>query len=247
MATTDACHNCGTTLTGRYCHACGQDAALALRPFRPMLVEFSDAVLGWENRAGRTLRALCFEPGRLTVEFAAGHRAGWLHPLRLYLGVSVVTLTVFGATTGTILAHFAASIGPDAELAQFGQLMLLISTAMFLLLPAQAATYALAFRVARRYYIEHLVLVLHANAFISIVEAAASLLQYLWALLDAPYQLLVATRLTAHLAVLVYGWLAVRRVYGLGVWQTLARLMIAVGSFLPLFAAAVWLLLRLRS
>ncbi len=247
MATTDACHNCGTTLTGRWCHACGQDSALALRPFRAMLVEFSDAVLGWETRAGRTLRALCFEPGRLTVEFAAGHRAGWLHPLRLYLGVSVVALTVFGLTSDAIVAHYAEAIGPNTELAQFGKLMLLISTAMFLLLPAHAATYALAFRGARRFYFEHLVLVLHATSFIFIAQALASLLQYLWLLLDAPYGFLIATRLTAHLAVVTYGWLAVRRVYGFGPWQTLARLSVAVALFLPMAVAAVWLLLRLRT
>lgn len=242
-----SCRNCDAVLVGRWCHVCGQDGELALRPFRAMLAELSEAALGWESRVGRTLRVLCFEPGRLTVEFAAGHRAGWLHPLRLYLGVSVVTLAVFGATSGTIVTHYGDAFGSDARYSQFGQLMLLISTAMFLLLPAQAATYAMAFRVSQRYYIEHLVLVLHATSFIFIAEAAASLLQYLWVLLDAPYALLVATRLTAHLAVLVYGWLAVRRLYGLGRWQTLVRLVLAVSSFLPVVVATVWLLLRLRS
>lgn len=218
-----------------------------LRPWRELIAEWNDAVLGWQTRTGRTLRALIAEPGRLTVEYAAGRRASWLHPLRLYIGVSVVTLAVFGATTDRIAAYIAAQGGPSGMLSQFGQLMLLVSTALFLLLPAQAATYALAFRSARRYFVEHLVLVLHATAFLLIAQAAASLLQYLGALLDAPFQLMIAMRMGAHAVTLVYGWRVVRRVYGLGVWPTLWRMSLAVGLFAPMFIGTVWLMLSLRA
>jgi hypothetical protein len=244
---TDACRNCGTPLAGRWCHACGQDSSTVLRPWRELLAEWGDAVLGWETRTGRSLRALLLEPGRLTVEYAIGHRAAWLHPLRLYLGVSVVTLAVFGATTDRIVEHIAAQGGPTGVLSQMGQLMLLVSTAMFLLLPAHAVTYALAFRRARRFYVEHLVLVLHATSFLFIAHASASLLQYFGALLDAPYWLIIAMRMAAHLASIVYGWRAVRRVYGLGVWQTLWRLALAVGLFMPMFGGAVWLIFSMRT
>lgn len=246
MSATDRCANCGTVLSARYCGECGQDSTLALRPWRDLLAEWSDAVIGVETRTGRTLRALLLEPGRLTEEFAAGRRAAWIHPLRLYLGVSAVALAVFGATTGPIVAYMAARDGPSGILSQFGQLMLLVSATLFALMPLHAATYALAFRASRRFYAEHLVLVLHASAFLFIAEAAASLVQYLGMLLGAPTPFFAVIRMAAHAVTLAYGWSAVRRTYGLGVWPTLWRTTLAVSLFAPVFIGVVWLMIVLR-
>ena len=118
------CRNCGSALDGRYCRTCGQDATLALQPWREMLSEWSDAVLGWDTRSGRTLRALLLEPGRLTAEYVAGRRAAWLHPLRIYLTANLVAIAVFGATSATIVAHYTEELGPDHALSHVGALFL---------------------------------------------------------------------------------------------------------------------------
>jgi hypothetical protein len=117
---------------------------------------------------------------------------------------------------------------------------------MFLLVPAHAATYALVFRNTRRYYAEHLVMVLNASSFLLTAEAFASLLQFLWVQLDAPSWTLYATRWAAHLVVLGYGWLTVRRVYRLGAIETLVRLTLAVSLFVPVLVAVSWAMLELR-
>jgi len=237
-----SCSNCGAVLTGRWCHACGQDARLALRPWRELIAEWSDSVLGWETRTGRTLRTLCLEPGRLTADYAAGRRASWLHPLRLYLGANVFALAVFGATSETIIAHNAADFGPNHAFSHMGSMLLAISSAMVVLLPTVAACYALAFRASGRYYAEHLVYVLHVSTFAFLAQASASLVQYPMALADLPFWSESAVRLTAHAAMVGYGVMAAVRVYGLGLGQTLLRIVLANLLFAPFLAVTVWLM-----
>jgi hypothetical protein len=237
---TDACRNCGTLLAGRWCHACGQDASSVMRPWRELLAVWGDAVLGWDTRAGRTLRALVLEPGRLTVEYAAGHLAGWIHPLRLYLAASVIALAVFSATSARIVSHFIAESGAISVYSHMGSMLLAISTAMVVLLPVGGACYALAFRGLRRYYAEHLVFTLHTAAFAFLAQAAASLVQYASVLADAPSSFLTPPRIVAHVAMFVYVYLAARRSYGLGAWQTLARLALTNVLAAPLLLATAW-------
>ena len=239
-----ACRNCGTSFAGRYCPSCGQDASIALRPWRELLAEWADAVLGWETRTGRTLRALLLEPGRLTEEYAAGRRAAWLHPLRLYLGTSVVALAVFGATSQPIVQHYAADFGPDPRYSQFGSMILVISAAMVVLLPLAAACQALALRGLGRYYAEHLVAALHATAYCYCVESAASLLQYALLLVDAPFWALVVPRWAAHTAFILYSYRAWLRVYGLPPWQTVLRMALAIALLAPILWVAGWYMAR---
>ena len=233
-----ACRNCGTALEGRYCQACGQDSTLALRPLPELVAEWSDAVLGWETRSGRTLRALFLEPGRLSAEYAAGRRAGWLHPLRIYLAASVAAFAVFGATNAVVAADTIELSGTGGPFSLMGVVLLRISAAMLPLMPIAAGCHALAFR--GRYYAEHLVFVLHTSTAFLLLQAAASLVQALCALLDAPVALLVAARMAAHLAVVGYAFLAARRFYRLGPWATVLRLAAASALFAPVLGATLW-------
>lgn len=245
MPSSRDCLNCGTLLSGRFCHACGQDSALALRPLPELVAEWSDTVLGWETRSGRTLRALLFEPGRLTVEYASGHRASWIHPLRLYLATSVVALAVFGATSDAIATHYAQDFaGVDPRFTQFGATILAISTAMVVLLPLVGAIQALAYRGLGRYYAEHLVFVLHTTSVCYLLQSAASVAQFLLLLLDAPFQALVIVRLCAHAAFAACSFQATRRVYGLGIGETVLRMTIAATLLAPVLFAFVWAMSR---
>lgn len=239
-----ACRNCGAALVGRFCPGCGQDSTLALRPWRELLAEWSDAVLGLETRTGRTVRALLFEPGRLTLEYAAGRRASWIHPLRVYLGANLVAFAVFGATSEQVLEHSKAALGPGGELWHLGTLLLKISAAFVVLVPAGAASYALALRDRGRYYAEHLAFVLHFSAFAFTVHAAASLVQWLEVMADLPTSAVSVPRVAAHILCAAYLWSAARRVYGLGAWATLFRITLASLLFAPVAALAVWLMTR---
>ncbi len=90
-----ACADCGAPLAGRFCAACGQDAAHRLdRPLRALVAELASETLGLDGRVARTLAALVRRPGAVAAEFMAGRRTRWTSPLRLYLAASLLFFVV---------------------------------------------------------------------------------------------------------------------------------------------------------
>ncbi|MEY2557895.1 MAG: hypothetical protein QOE34_1320 [Verrucomicrobiota bacterium] len=84
------CENCGTELRGQYCSNCGQAAVNYHRSFRHVIVDVLDSFLNWDSKFIRTIGLLLWRPGWLTNQFVEGRRVRFLHPLRLYLLVSIV-------------------------------------------------------------------------------------------------------------------------------------------------------------
>lgn len=88
---TTLCSNCGATLVGEFCHACGQKRFVESdRRFGHLLQQFVASATDLDGRFWRTLRALLFQPGLLSGEYFAGRRARWLSPVSLFIAVSVV-------------------------------------------------------------------------------------------------------------------------------------------------------------
>lgn len=83
------CENCGAELHGHYCAKCGQAAVDYRRSFRHVIADVADSFLNWDSKFVKTIGILLIRPGWLTNQFLAGRRARYLHPLRLYLLVSI--------------------------------------------------------------------------------------------------------------------------------------------------------------
>ena len=84
------CENCGTELRGHYCSNCGQAAVNYHRSFRHVIVDVLDSFLNWDSKFIRSIGLLLWRPGWLTNQFLEGRRVRFVHPLRLYLLVSIV-------------------------------------------------------------------------------------------------------------------------------------------------------------
>src|SRR5213595_779574 len=84
------CENCGTQLTGRWCAQCGQPAIDYRRSFRHVIVDVLDSFLNFESKFFATIGWLIVRPWHLTNQFLAGRRVRYVHPLRLYLLVSIL-------------------------------------------------------------------------------------------------------------------------------------------------------------
>jgi Protein of unknown function (DUF3667) len=84
------CEDCGAELHGRYCSLCGQVAVDYHRSFRHVIADVAESFLNWDSKFTKTLGLLVISPGWLTNQFVAGRRTRYLHPLRLYLLVSIV-------------------------------------------------------------------------------------------------------------------------------------------------------------
>jgi hypothetical protein len=78
------CLNCGTELTGNYCHACGQHAHVH-RTLSAFFHDFLHGVLHFEGKIWRTLPLLAWRPGELTRRYVDGQRASFVSPIALFL------------------------------------------------------------------------------------------------------------------------------------------------------------------
>jgi Protein of unknown function (DUF3667) len=84
------CENCGAPMAGPFCAQCGQHAVDYRRSFRHIIVDVLDSFLSWDSKFFATIGWLIVRPWHLTSEFLAGRRVRYVHPLRLYLLVSIL-------------------------------------------------------------------------------------------------------------------------------------------------------------
>ncbi|WP_220456501.1 DUF3667 domain-containing protein [Rugamonas brunnea] len=84
------CANCQATVSGNYCHQCGQETVLHPPSTREFLHEFIGHYVALEGKLWGTLGRLLFRPGALTNEYLRGRRVRFVQPLRLYLTLSVL-------------------------------------------------------------------------------------------------------------------------------------------------------------
>lgn len=96
------CLNCGTTLRGEFCYACGQ-AGHVHRTLASIGHDLLHGVFHFEGKIWRTLPMLFTRPGELTRRYIAGERARFVSPLALFLFsvfLMVATLETVGGPIG---------------------------------------------------------------------------------------------------------------------------------------------------
>jgi hypothetical protein len=118
----DSCLNCGSDLVRAYCAVCGQRNVDLRLPARELAVDAMEDSLSLDSRIGRTALPFILRPGFLTAEWAAGRRARYSSPLRLYLLASAVFFLATGIAGGfaprLVPGGERGSDGPEAEEAE---------------------------------------------------------------------------------------------------------------------------------
>ena len=85
-----ACPSCGDAFVGRYCSQCGEKRLTEDdKRLRSLLGELLSAFMLVDGKLWRTLRALVFDPGRLSRDHADGRRRIYMKPLGLFLLANV--------------------------------------------------------------------------------------------------------------------------------------------------------------
>jgi len=88
---TEPCANCHAPLAGRYCAVCGQKRfEPADRRFGHLFGEFVHGLTDLDGRVWRSLLALPFRPGLLSLDYNEGRRARWLSPVTLFFAINVI-------------------------------------------------------------------------------------------------------------------------------------------------------------
>jgi hypothetical protein len=84
------CLNCGAELQGKYCHVCGQENLQVKESFGHMMNHAISDYFHFDHQFFNTLKPLLFSPGKLTNEYMAGKRVSYLHPVKMYIFISLV-------------------------------------------------------------------------------------------------------------------------------------------------------------
>jgi hypothetical protein len=102
------CLNCGASLTGPFCHQCGQHAHVH-RTLGAFFHDFAHGVLHFEGKIWRTLPMLVWKPGELTRRYIDGQRASFVSPIALFLFCVFLMFSVIGLTSSHFNVAQAAS------------------------------------------------------------------------------------------------------------------------------------------
>lgn len=84
------CLNCGDPTPGEYCPTCGQRKVDVQVSVRTLVMDVLEDQFILDKRLPRTLKALLFQPGHLTVEHVNGRIVRYIHPFRLFLVTSLL-------------------------------------------------------------------------------------------------------------------------------------------------------------
>ncbi len=236
------CPNCGSEQVGSFCAACGQRAGDLHTSVGQFMRDAMDGLFSFDSRVWRTLIALVFRPGLLTVEYWQGRRASYVAPLRLYLFVSFFTFLLFALfargnvvdMTGEdrdapVRITLTESEAADEDAGWFVDRVLRpimedtegfealfvgrLPWMFFALVPLFAGLLRLLYRRRERFYVPHLVFALHFHAAAFLVFVAGRAGALLW---EPVFSF-------AILAVLVVLFVSLRRSFEEGWFRTIVK------------------------
>jgi hypothetical protein len=84
------CLNCGHHVEKHFCPECGQENIEVREDALHMVMHAVADYFHFEHKFFATLNPLLLKPGKLTTEYVAGKRVKFIHPIRLYIFVSIV-------------------------------------------------------------------------------------------------------------------------------------------------------------
>jgi hypothetical protein len=106
------CLNCGATVDGAFCAACGQRTHLH-RSLLHIGHDILHGVFHFEGKMWHTLPELFFHPGRLTRRYIDGERAKFVSPMALYLFTVFLMFGVFSFTASNMFDSTEDGVAGD--------------------------------------------------------------------------------------------------------------------------------------
>ena len=113
----------------------------------------------------------------------------------------------------------------------FAKLLDNVPAALIILLPLMAFLLKVLYPLSKRYYVEHLLFVVHFHAFIFLILMLQILFGRLMALLSLPEALAAITGIAISVYIPVYLYKAMRRVYEQGHFFTMTKFLVVVTGY----------------
>jgi len=119
----------------------------------------------------------------------------------------------------------------DDGRALFGKLRDNVPVALFVLLPLMALVLKLMYPLSKRYYVEHLLFVVHYHAFVFLMLTLQVLFARFGALVSIPESAIDAVLIGSALYIPAYLFRSMQRVYGQGVFITVVKYVFLLLSY----------------
>ena len=84
------CPNCQYPAVKNYCAQCGQETHLHNETFMGLVAHFAGHYFHYDSKFWQTLKALWFNPGKLTLAYWNKQRMRYIPPISLYIFISAV-------------------------------------------------------------------------------------------------------------------------------------------------------------
>jgi hypothetical protein len=182
------CPECGTQSVGEFCPHCGEKMEMHLFSVKHYIKEVFHEFAVFDSKFFRTIPALLFKPGFLSMEYMAGRRKRYLSPARLYTLIAFVSFFALGyylrnviegefqkqlASKGSFQIYAGNLNGEQARQLMETLLKLVIEVSPYVLLLGSTPIFALFLKIIywkrRMLFAEHLVFSFHFYAFSLIV------------------------------------------------------------------------------
>ncbi|MDT0684927.1 DUF3667 domain-containing protein [Autumnicola psychrophila] len=97
----EECLNCSQPLdlSDVYCSNCGQLNSTKKLNFDDFFSEFFSGIFAYDSRFQRTLKALLFQPGKISKDYIQGKRVRYANPFRFYLSASIIFFLIMSFTS----------------------------------------------------------------------------------------------------------------------------------------------------
>lgn len=109
------CQNCEAPLSGPYCQQCGQHDVDYHKSIGPLAEDALEGFLHFDGKFFKSVKYLFLRPGFLTLEFIAGRRTRYAHPLRFYIFASFIFFAAGVLTTQKAKPKDPAEAKADAQ------------------------------------------------------------------------------------------------------------------------------------
>lgn len=96
------CLNCGRIVEENFCPHCGQENIVVKEDALHMVSHAIADYFHFEHKFFGTIKPLLLKPGELTKAYVEGKRVSFIHPIRLYIFVSIVFFLVVLGGKGTV-------------------------------------------------------------------------------------------------------------------------------------------------
>lgn len=225
----EVCANCGTDLTGKFCHQCGQKQIhrheFSLKHFVGHVVH--EVTHFDSNKVLKTFTTLLFRPGVLTSEYLAGKKGSYINPIRIYLTFSALYFLFAWGTLADLRGGSVQRIARNPQTIAMAQARGMDAKTLAEKATQKAEKYAAVLRFAsvlisglflsllylsvKRYYVEHLIFSLHFYSFDFFTKSIFALLFIVTAAVG--WKLPVMVLNLFYPIALVYLLFALRQVY----------------------------------